>query len=94
MSDTYWVGESRFHTVAFTDANGAPIAMTSVTLTVTSPAGADIAYNSPSNIGTGAYQQLVPWNAPGIWYWRWTGTVTDTAAVVTDTGSVCVKDVP
>jgi len=90
----YWVGESRFHTVAFTDASGAPIAMTSVALTVTDPAGTDTVYNSPTNTGTGTYQQLVPWDTAGIWYWRWTGTVTATTAVVTDTGSVCVKDVP
>jgi hypothetical protein len=90
----YWVGESRFHTVAFTNDAGAPIAMSSVSLVVTSPTGVDTTYAAPSNTGVGAYQQLVPWNAAGIWYWRWTGTVTATGAIVTDTGSVCVKDIP
>jgi len=90
----YWVGESRFHTVAFTDAAGAPVAMSSVALTVTDPAGVDTAYASPTNTGVGAYEQLVAWDSAGIWYWRWTGTVTATSAIVSDSGSVCVKDVP
>ena len=90
----YWVGESRYNTVLFTDANETPLAMTGVTLTYTDPGGTDTTYGSPSNTGTGAYQQLVAWDSAGIWYWRWTGTVTATGAIVTDTGSVCVKDIP
>lgn len=91
---TYWVGESRFHTVLFTNDAGAPIAMSSVSLVVTDPGGNDTTFAAPSTTGTGAYQQLVAWDEAGIWYWRWTGTVTATNAIVTDTGSVCVKDVP
>ena len=91
---TYWVGESRFHTVAFTDSTGAATAMSDVSLTVTDPAGVDTAYNAPTNTGTGTYRQLVEWDAAGIWFWTWTGTVTATEEVVIDSGSVCVKDVP
>ncbi len=77
--------------VAFTNASGAPVAPSSVTLRVQNPAGTETDYTtSLTNVSTGVYTQPVTPLISGIWRYRWeaTGAVaaaTDGAFVVTYT---------
>jgi hypothetical protein len=78
-STVFYVGGAEFATVSNVFAvNGAPADPTTVSLTVTDPAGVTTTYTynpgSVTRTGTGAYQELVACATPGLWQYVWIGT--------------------
>lgn len=73
---THLVGESVRLRVSFTDLDGAPIDPTTVTLTVTNPAGTATVYldavNDAAAVGA-FYKDIVPATA-GLWTYRYEGS--------------------